>query len=176
MGYCDPTNLSLYFENLTQTELNMIGQTVRSSHSNLEHGNQSDRDTCCQAFVDVSTIVKYGRTEMLNDICACWIMETEPVNQGTDVLEDESQVISNPSAETSAMFPDCPEKKSGHLLNLKPKFNRKTATISHAQKPQSFKIKKKCRQAKSKLKSQNSRRLSKLFKISQNHENEEGTQ
>ena len=25
MGYCDPTDLSLYFGNLTQTELNMIG-------------------------------------------------------------------------------------------------------------------------------------------------------
>ena len=68
-------------------------------------------------------------------------METEPVNQGTDVLQDESQVISNPSPETSAMFSDYPEKKSGHLLNLKPKFNRKTAKISHAQKPQFPKIK-----------------------------------
>ena len=57
MGYCDPTVLSLYFENLTQTELNMIGQTMRSSCIDLEHGNKSDRDTCCQAFVDVSTIV-----------------------------------------------------------------------------------------------------------------------
>ena len=58
----------------------------------------------------------------LMDTCTCTVMETEPVNQGTDVLEDESQVISNPSPETSAMFPDCSEKKSGHLLNLKPKF------------------------------------------------------
>ena len=68
MGYCDPTVLSLYFENLTQTELNVTGQTVRSSHSGLEHGNQSDRDTCCQPFVDVFTIVQNGRTEMLNDM------------------------------------------------------------------------------------------------------------
>ena len=30
MGYYDPTD-SLYFENLTQTELNMIDQTIRSS-------------------------------------------------------------------------------------------------------------------------------------------------
>ena len=125
----------------------MIGQTVRSSCSDLEHGNQTDRDTCCQTFVDVSTIVQNGGTEMLNDTCACPIMENKPVNQGTDVLEDESQVISNPSPETSTMFPDCPEKKSGHLLNLKPKCNRKTAKISHAQKPQSPKIKKKGRQA-----------------------------
>ena len=94
-------------------------------------------------------------------MCACPIMETEPVNQGTDVLEDDSQVISNPSPETSDMFPDCPEKKSGHLLNLKPKFNRETAKISHAQKLQFPKIKKKGRQAKSKLKSQKGRRLSK---------------
>ena len=41
-------------------------------------------------------------------------METEPANQGTDVLEVESQVILNPSSETSATFSDCPEKKSGH--------------------------------------------------------------
>ena len=77
MGHCDPTDISLYFENLTQTELNMIGQTVRSSCIDLEHGNQSDRDTCCQAFVDVSTIVQYGKTEMLNDTHAWPIMETE---------------------------------------------------------------------------------------------------
>ena len=61
---------------------------------------------------------------MLNNTCACPIMETEPANQGTDVVEDESQVISNPSPETSDIFPDCLEKKSGHLLNLKQKFNR----------------------------------------------------
>ena len=134
MGYCDPTDLPPYFENCTQTELNMIGQTVRSLCSDLEYGNQSDRDTC-QAFVDVSTIVQNGRTEMLNDTCACPIMETEPVNQGTDVLEDQSQVISNPSPETSVMFPTCPEKKSGHLLSLKPKFKRETAKISYDQKP-----------------------------------------
>ena len=65
MGYCDPTDLSLYFENFTQTELNMIGQTARSSHSNLEHSNQSDRDTCCQTFVDVSTIVQNGKLKCL---------------------------------------------------------------------------------------------------------------
>ena len=94
-------------------------------------------------------------------------METEPANQGTDVLEDESQVILNPSPETSAMFSDCPEKKSGHLLNLKPKFNRKTAKISHAQKLQFPKIKKKGRQAKYKLKSQKGRRVSK--NCSQSH-------
>ena len=55
MGYCDPTDLTPYFENLTYTELNIIGQTIRGSHSDLEHSNQSDRDTCCKAFVDVST-------------------------------------------------------------------------------------------------------------------------
>ena len=71
----------------------------------------------------------------LKCLCACPLIETEPVSQGNDVLEDESQVIPNPSPETSAMFPDCLEKKSGHLLNLKPTFNRKTAKISHAQKP-----------------------------------------
>ena len=98
---------------------------------------------------------------MLNDTGACPIMETEPVNQGTDVLEDESQVISNPSPETSDMFPDWPEKKSGHLLNLKQKFNRKTAKISHAQKPQFPKIKKQGRQVKSNLKSEKGRRLNK---------------
>ena len=114
----------------------MIGQTVRSSCSDLEHGDQSDMDTCCQASVDVSNIVQNGKTEMLNDTCTCPIMETEPVNQDTAVFEDDSQVISNPSPETSAMLPDCPEKKSGHMLKLKPKFNRKTAKISHAQKPQ----------------------------------------
>ena len=88
-------------------------------------------------------------------------METEPVNQGSDVLEDESQVILNPSPETSAMFSDCPEKKRGHLLNLKPKFNSKTAKILHSQKPQFPKIKKKGRLAKSKLKSKKGRRLNK---------------
>ena len=95
MGYCDPSDLPLYFENSTQTECNMIHQTIRSSHIDLEHDNQGDRDTSSQAFVDVSTIAQNGRTEMLNDTCACPIMETKPVNQGTDVLEDESQVISN---------------------------------------------------------------------------------
>ena len=74
--------------------------------------------------------------------CGCLIMETEHVNQGTDVLEDESQVISNPSPQTSAMFPDHPEKKSVHLPNLKPKFNRNNAKTLHAQKPQSLIIKK----------------------------------
>ena len=133
MGHCDPTGLSLYFKHLTQTELNMIGQTMRSSCIDLEHGNQSDWDTCCQAFVDVFTTVQNDKTEMLNETFACPIMETEPVNQGTDVLEVDSQVISNPSPETSAMFLDCPEKKSGHVLKLKPKFNRKTAKLSHAQ-------------------------------------------
>ena len=86
-------------------------------------------------------------------------METEPVNQGTDVLEDESLVISNPSPETSAMFPDCPEK--GEWTFAKPKFNSKTAKISHAQKPQSPKMKKKGTQVKSKLKLQKGIRLSK---------------
>ena len=161
MGYCDPTDLSLYFENSTQTEHNMIHQTIRSSRIDLKHDNQGDRDTSCQAFVDVSTIAQNGRTEMFNDTCAFPIMETEPVNQGTDVLEDESQVISNPSPETSAMFPDYPKKQSGHVLNPKPKFNRKTAKISHGQKPQFPQIKKKGGQAKSKLKSQKGRRLSK---------------
>ena len=98
---------------------------------------------------------------MLDNTCACPIMETEPVNQGTDVLEDESQVILNPNPETSAMFSDCPEKKSGHLLNLKQKFNRKTAKMSHAQKPQFPKIKKNGRQVKSKLKSKKGKRLNK---------------
>ena len=153
MGYCDPPDLSLYFENSTQTEHNMIHQTISSLHIDLEHDNWGDRDTFYQAFEDVSTIAQNGGTEMLNDKCACPIMETEPVNLGTDVLEDESQVISNPSPEISAMLPDWPEKKSGHLLNLKPKFNRKTAKISHSQKPQFPKIKKKGRLAKSKLKS-----------------------
>ena len=139
----------------------MIHQIIRSSHIDQEHDNHHDRDTSCQVFVDVSNIAQNGRTEMLNDKCACLIMETEPVKQGTDVLEDESQVISNPSPETSDMFLDCPEKKSGHLLNLKPKFNRKTAKISHAQKPQFPKIRKKGRQTKSKLESQKGRRLSK---------------
>ena len=104
---------------------------------------------------------KKGKTEILNSTCAYPIIETEPVNQGSDVLEDDSQVISNPSPETSDMFPDCLEKKSGHLLNLKHKFNRKTAKISHAQKPQFPKIKKKGRQVKSKLKSKKGRRLDK---------------
>ena len=169
MGYCDPTDLSLYFENSTQTEYNMIHQTIRSSCIDLEHDSQGERDPSCKAFVNFSTIAQNGKTEMLNDTCACPIMETEPVNQGTDVFEDDSQVISNPSPETSEMFPDCPEKKSGHLLNLKPIFNRKTAKISHAQKPQFPKIKKKGRQANSKLKSQKSRRLSK--NCSKSHKN-----
>ena len=117
MGYCDPTDLSLYFENSTQTEHNMIHQTISSSHIDLEHGNWGDWDTCYQAFVDVSNITQNNRTEMLNDKCAYPIMETEPVNQGTDVLENKSQVISNSSPETSDMLPDCLEKKSGHLLN-----------------------------------------------------------
>ena len=30
MGYCGPTDLSLYFENSTQTEHNMIHQTIRA--------------------------------------------------------------------------------------------------------------------------------------------------
>ena len=161
MGYCDPTDLSLYFENSTQTEHNMIHQTISSSHIDLEHDNWGDRDTCYQAFEDVSTIAQNGGNEMLNDTCACPIMETDPTNQGTDVLEDVSQVTLNPSPETSAMFFDCPKKKSGHLLNLKPKFNRKTAKISHFQKPQFLKIKKKGRLVKSKLKSKKGRRLNK---------------
>ena len=130
LGYRDPTDLSLYFENLIQAEPNMIGQTIRSCHIDLEYGNQCDK-------------------------------ETEPVNQGTDVLEGESQINSNLSSETSAMFPDCPEKKSRHVLKLKPKFNRKAGKISQAQKPQFPKIQKKGRQAKSKAKSQEGRRLSK---------------
>ena len=161
MGYSDPTDLSLYFENATQTEHNMINQTIRSSHIDQGHDNQHDRDTSCQKFVDVSNIAQNDRTEMLIDKCACPIMETEPVNLGTDALEDEFQVISNPSPETSAMLPDCPEKKSGHLLNLKPKFNCRTAKISHSQKPQFPKIKKKGRLAKSKLKSKKGKRLNK---------------
>ena len=161
MGYCHPTDLSLYFENSTQTEHNMIHQTISSSHIDLEYDNWGDRDTFYQAFEDVSTIAQNGGTEMLNDTCACPIMETEPVNLGSDVLEDESQEISNPSPETSAMLTDCPEKKSGYLLNLKLKFNRKTAKISHSQKPQFPKIKKKGRLAKSKLKSKKGRRLNK---------------
>ena len=161
MGYCDPTDLSLYFETSTQTEHNMIHQAIKSSHTDLEHDNQGDRDTSCQAFVDVSTIAQKGKTEILNGICAFPIIETEPVNQGSDVLEDESQVISNPSPETSDMFLDCLEKKSGHLLNLKHKFNRKTAKISHAMKPQFPKIKKNGRQVKPKLKSKKGRRLNK---------------
>ena len=115
----------------------------------------------------VSNIVQNGRTEMLNDTCVCPLMETEPVSQGTDVLEDESQVISNPRPETSAMLPDCPEKKSGHLLNLKQKFNRKTAKISHAHKPQLPKIKMMGRQVKSKLNSKKNRRLNKNCSKSQ---------
>ena len=119
MGYCDPTDLSLYFENLTQTELNMIGHTIRSSCIDLEHGNQCDRDTFCHVFVDVFTIVQNSKNKFLNDTCAFPIMETEPVKQGTDVIEDESEVISNLSSETSDKFPDCPKKKSGHVLKLK---------------------------------------------------------
>ena len=114
MGYCHPTDLSLYFEKSTQTEHNMIHQAIRSFHTDLEHDNQGDMDTSCQAFVDVSTIAQKGKTKRLNITCAYPIMETEPVNQGSDVIEDESQVISNPRPETSDMFPDCPEKKSGH--------------------------------------------------------------
>ena len=161
MGYCDQTDFSLYFENSTQTEHNMIHQAIRSSHTNLEHDNQGDGGTSCQAFVDASTIAQKGKTEILNRTCAYPIMETEPVNQGSEVLEDESQGSLNPSPETSAMFSDCPEKKSRHLLNLKPKFNKKTAKILHAQKPQFPKIKKKGRQTKYKLKSQKCRRLNK---------------
>ena len=71
MGYCDPTDLSLYFENSTQTEHNMIHQTIRRSYIDLEHDNQGARDTCCQAFVNVSNNAQNGRTEMLNDTCAC---------------------------------------------------------------------------------------------------------
>ena len=112
----------------------MIGQTIRSSGIDLEHGNQSDRDICCQVFVDVSTIVQNSKTKMLNDTCACPIMETEPVNQRTDVLEDESQVILNPSPKTSDMFPDCPKRKSGYVLKLKLKFNRMAAKILYAKK------------------------------------------
>ena len=152
---------SLYFENFTQTEHNMIHQTISSSHIDLEHDNWGDRDTCYQAFVDVSPTAQKGTTGMINNTCACPIVETEPANQGTDMLEDESQVILNPSPETSAMFSDCPEKKSGHLLNLNPKFDRKTAKLSHSQKPQFPKIKKKGRQVKSKLKSKKGRRLNK---------------
>ena len=121
MGYCDPTDLSLYFENSTQTEHNMIYQAIRSSHIDLKHDTQGDRDTSCQSFVDALTIAQNSRTEMLNDTCACPIMETEPVNQGTDVLEDESQVISNPSPETLDMFPDCPKNQREHVLKPKTK-------------------------------------------------------
>ena len=74
MGYCDPTDHCLYFENSTQTEHNMIHQTIRSSHIDMEHDNQGDMDTCCQVFVDVSNIAQNGRTEMPNDTCACPIM------------------------------------------------------------------------------------------------------
>ena len=81
----------------------MIGPIIKSSCIDLEHGNQSVRDTCCQAFVDVFTIVQNGKTEMLNDTFAHPIMETEHVNQGTDELEDDSQVISNPSPQTSRL-------------------------------------------------------------------------
>ena len=137
----------------------MIHQAIKSSHTDLEHDNQGDRDTSCQAFVDVSTIAQKGKTVILNSTCAYPIIETEPVNQGSDVLEDESQVISNPSPETSDMFPHCLEKKSGLLLNLKQKFNRKTAKILHAKKPQFPKIKTKDSQVKSKLKSKKGRRL-----------------
>ena len=48
---------------------------------------------------------------MLNDTCACLITDTESVNQGTDVLEDESQVNSNLSSETSDKFPDSPGRR-----------------------------------------------------------------
>ena len=77
---------------------------------------------------------------MLNDTCTFPIMETEPVNQGTDVHEDESWVNSNLSSETSDRFPSSAEKQSGYVLKLKPKFNRKAAKISQAQKPQFPKI------------------------------------
>ena len=60
MGYSDPSDLSLYFENSTQTEHNMIHQTIRSSHIDQGHDNQHDRDTSCQAFVDVPTIAQKG--------------------------------------------------------------------------------------------------------------------
>ena len=64
-------------------------------------------------------------------------MEPEPLNQSTDVVEDESQVIfKSPALETSDKFLDCSEKKSEHVLKLKSKFNTKAAKISQAQKPQ----------------------------------------
>ena len=44
----------------------MIHQTIRRSCIDLECDNQGDRDTFCQAIVDVSTIRQNGRTEMLN--------------------------------------------------------------------------------------------------------------
>ena len=65
MGYCDPTDLSLYFENSTQTEHNMIHQTISSSHIDLEHDNWGDRDTGYQAFEDVSTFAQNGGNECL---------------------------------------------------------------------------------------------------------------
>ena len=79
---------------------------------------------------------------------------TEPVNQGTDVLEDESQINSNLSSETSDKFLDGPGKKWGYVLKLKPKFNRKAAKILLVKKLQFPNIKKNGRQAKSKSKSQ----------------------
>ena len=84
----------------------MICQTIRSSHSSEEHVNQSDGDTCYKVFVDILPIVQNSKTKILNDTCTCQLMETEPVNQGMDALEDESQAISNFSSETSDMFPD----------------------------------------------------------------------
>ena len=47
-----------------------------------------------------------------------WVIVTQLIS-----LSIYFEVISNPSPETSAMFPDYPEKDSGHLLNLKPKFH-----------------------------------------------------
>ena len=138
----------------------MIDQSIRSSNIDLEHGNQCDSDTCCEVFVDAFTTVQNSKNQMLNDTCACPIMETEPVNQGTDVLQDESQVNSNLRSDTSDRFPDCPEKKSGYVLKLKLKFNRKAVKISQSQKPQFANIKK-GRQAKSISKSQEGRGLSK---------------
>ena len=78
----------------------MIGQTIRSSHNDQEHGSQCDRNTCCKVFVDVFPIVQNSKTKIINDTCAYPIMETELVNQGTDVGEDESQEDSNLSSET----------------------------------------------------------------------------
>ena len=83
LGKCTETTWRLFWEITTKTYWIL--------EHDLEHGNQSDRDTCCQEFVDVSTIVQNCKTKMLDDTCACPVMETEPVNQGTDVLEDDSQ-------------------------------------------------------------------------------------